>query len=199
MIGSLKRLKNYLLFAENEYVPTRIVEGVNVINPKSQAWVGLEKVIPDIVERFNIKRDSAIEFGVEHGYSTSALGSIFKDVIGVDSFEGDIHAGFDSGLFKSASEALSQYNNIRLIRSLYQDFIQESNQRFNLAHIDIIHTYEDTFACGDWAMQHCDVVVFHDTQSFVDVKKAVRDLALKYKVKFYNYPGCNGLGILAAK
>lgn len=167
------------------------------------AWKGLECVIGDIIKRFKIKTDKALEFGVEYGYSTVALSNFFTNVIGVDTFEGDQHTFHKNidGFYEGIKELLVPYKNIHLEKMSYQDYIRTKymNAPFDLIHIDIVHTYKETFECGDWAMQHADIVIFHDTESFSDVRRAVMDLAEKHKVEFYNYPKHYGLGILCRK
>jgi len=202
-IQKLKSVKNRILYGERLFLPSLIPNlDIRTIVPVSQAWVGLEKIIKPIIDHFRIGSDSAIEYGVEYGYSTSVLSNYFTKVYGVDLFIGDIHAGFNNNLFSQAKKNLELFANIQLFQSSYQDF-QANNplmlEHYNLAHIDIVHTYEDTYDCGEWAINHSDIVLFHDTQSFIEVKYAVRDLASKYKLKFYNYPYCNGLGILVPK
>jgi hypothetical protein len=66
----------------------------------------------------------------------------------------------------------------------------------DLIHTDIIHTYQHTFACGVLALQHTRCAIFHDTESFPEVKEALLDLAEISGYSFYNYPYCQGLGIL---
>jgi len=55
------------------------------------AWKGLELIIEDILEQFNIDRGSCIEFGVEFGFSAVVFSNYFKKVTGVDIFIGDEH------------------------------------------------------------------------------------------------------------
>src|ERR1700712_5015683 len=72
------------------YVPAvrppspRLVEMVS-------AWKGIDEIIPDMIQRFNLKTDRCLEFGVEHGFSTAALSAYFTSVTGVDTFKGDRH------------------------------------------------------------------------------------------------------------
>jgi hypothetical protein len=166
------------------------------VQSKSQAWVGLEKIILDIIEFSKIKTDSALEFGVEFGYSTAVFGNYFKQVTGVDIFTGDTHAGHHGDIYELTKKNLSEFPNINLIKSDYKDFIKTNDNQYDLIHVDIIHTYEDTFACGLWAAQHSNCTLFHDTQSFPDVKRAVADIAKRTNKQFYNYRKCNGLGIV---
>ena len=172
-----------------EYHPV-IIEHPKVIHVVS-AWVGIEKILKDIIIRFNLKTDIALEFGVECGYSTTALANYFKQVIGVDPFYDKV--GFR---FADVQEMLCAWNNITLHKSRFEDYILHENRYFDLIHIDIIHQYIPTYDCGDWALQHSNCVCFHDTQSFPAVMKACEDLTSKYKCRFYNYPYSNGLGIL---
>lgn len=175
------------------YTPSKIRRPENILDVPS-AWRGIESIIGDIIERFKIKTDRALEFGVEYGYSTVALSNFFKKVIGVDTFEGDEHT-LDKkipDLYELVQPLMPV--NVELIKSRYQDY--KDDGQYDLIHIDIVHNYEDTFACGDWAMQHSDLVIFHDTESFANVKRAVEDLSKKYGVEFYNYPFFYGLGIL---
>jgi len=199
----LKSIKNRVLYGEHMFIPTTAASKVPItIKPVSRAWVGLECVIQPIIDYFDIDTRCAIEFGVEYGYSTSVFANYFDKVYGIDLFIGDVHAGFNNDLYRQAKENLNPFANVYLIKSSYQDYQSRPDvdfERFNLAHVDIVHTYEDTFACGFWALNHSDIVLFHDTQSFKEVKCAVRDLASKFRLKFYNYPLYNGLGILVPK
>lgn len=175
------------------YSPTKITYPKRI--DVTSAWVGLDTILEDILSRFGVGRERALEFGVEGGFSIVALSQFFKEVIGVDTFRGDYHAGLkDEGFYEEVKRNLKEFKNITLVQSDYKDF--KSDLRFDCVHVDILHSYEDTFACGDWAMKHADLVLFHDTASFPEVFKAVSDLAEKYAVEFHNYPLNNGLGIL---
>ncbi|NJM26393.1 MAG: class I SAM-dependent methyltransferase [Bacteroidia bacterium] len=148
-----------------------------LIDSQSQAWVGLEKIILDIIEFSSIKTERALEFGVEFGYSSAVLANYFKQVRGVDIFTGDDHAGHFGDIYELTRSNLRDFDNIELIRSDYRDFIRSHDERYDFIHVDIIHTYDDTYACGLWSAQHSDCTIFHDTQSFPDVKRAVADIA----------------------
>ena len=94
---------------------------------------------------------------------------------------------------------MKEYTNIELIESTWEQWAMSvpKNSRYDLIHIDIVHDYDSTFNAGEWAVEHSDVVIFHDTISFSDVNKAVSDLSEKYEYYYYNYPLYNGLGILS--
>lgn len=165
----------------------------------SSAWGDIPTILKDIIDRFGIKQNICLEFGVEYGYSTSALSNYFDFVIGVDTFRGDEHTGNMSYIYEHTKENLKEFRNIGLIESSYQNFIKDNHEKYDLIHIDIVHKYDETYECGEWSVQHSDVVIFHDTESFPDVKRVCEDLSKKYDLEFYNYPQSNGLGILTKK
>jgi len=180
------------------YVPSNR-EWPVLATQQPSAWGNIPTILKDIIERFNVKTDSAIEFGVEFGYSTSALANYFTNVTGVDIFTGDIHAGFKGDIYDMTKEYLSTFENVSLIKQSYQDYIKDHDEQYDFAHVDIIHSYEDTYACGEWCIKHADVVIFHDTLSFPEVHKACLDLATNYNLEFYNYEESYGLGILVKR
>src|SRR5690349_15768343 len=87
------------------------------------AWTGIDLILYDIVNRFNIPQKRALEFGVEHGYSTSDLANVFDYVRVVDTFVGDQHSGFHSDDLHNVRERLRPWPNIELIQARYQDYI----------------------------------------------------------------------------
>ena len=161
------------------------------------AWKGLEEIIPDIMQRFNVGKQRCIEFGVEFGYSTVVFSNYFQEVLGIDTFEGDDHTQHRGNHFAETSDALSGFPAIQLHRSTYQDWIKTDTGTYDLAHVDIIHTYKHTYECGLWAVNHSRCAIFHDTESFLDVRRAVIDLAKTTGKQLYNYPHHFGLGIIA--
>ena len=160
------------------------------------AWKGLELIIEDIIIQFNLGRNSCIEFGVEFGYSAVVFSNYFDKVTGVDTFEGDEHTDNKLGHFDETKARLSAYKNITLFKSDYQTWIPTDTNHYDFAHVDIVHNYKETYECGLWAAQHSDCVVFHDTESFPEVRRAVIDIAKATGYKMYNYPYHFGLGIL---
>lgn len=164
--------------------------------PVATAWKGIESILGDLIERFNVRRGRCLEFGVEFGYSTAALSCFFDEVTGVDRFTGDKHTANHADIFWTTSERLARFRNIRLVRSDYRDWIAQCRETFDLIHVDIVHTYTDTFTCGLWSVQHAPCVLFHDTMSFPAVKWAVAAVARATGKRFFNFNESNGLGIL---
>ena len=188
----MKNLNSYI-----NYVP-KIRDTPKIVNVIS-AWGDIPTIIKDIITTFNINPQTALEFGVEYGYSTSTLANYFTKVIGVDTFIGDDHSGHKINHFEQTKNNLINHPNIQLVESNYQSFIKNEKNRYDLIHIDIVHTYNETFECGDWSVQHSDVVIFHDTISFPEINKVCHDLSQKYDLAWFNYSESYGLGILVNK
>ncbi|MDE3184144.1 MAG: class I SAM-dependent methyltransferase [Bacteroidota bacterium] len=192
----LQHVKDQYVDGIRTYMPKELKSFHNLPTRNFSAWKGLELIIGDVISQSEIKCESCLEFGVEYGYSTAVFANYFDKVTGVDLFTGDLHAGFKGNVFEVASANLKDFKNITLIKNDYKDFIKDHDLTYDLIHVDIIHTYEDTYECGLWAAEHSNCTLFHDTESFSSVKKAVRNIAKKTGKRFYNYPYYNGLGIL---
>lgn len=185
-----------------EYIPR--VYSEPVLHKTGSAWGEIPLIIKDIIDRFGVKGGRAIDFGTATGYSASAFANYFKNVITIDTFGGDDGSldeddpinGYDA-VCRDLKEG--GFDNIEVVKSRFEDWIEDRDERYDMIHIDIIHTYAPTFECGEWAVNHCDCVVFHDTIAFPPVMQAVSDLATKYDMEFYNYPLFWGLGILIKK
>ena len=184
------KYKDVLLYTPETYSqPAQMLDVVS-------AWKGHEQVILDIMKRFNIKNDKCLEFGVEFGYSAVVFSNYFKSVKGVDIFLGDIHTEHKGDHYEKTRSSLVKYENIELFKSDYKDWIAKDNDFYDLIHVDIIHTYEDTYKCGLWSARHSSCTIFHDTESFPEVKEAVLSIAKATGKTFYNYPEHYGLGII---
>lgn len=184
-----KRLPMETYVPNNKKKPEKTIEIIT-------AWEGLELIIEDILDRFQIGRDSCIEFGVEFGYSTVVFSNYFSKVTGVDIFIGDEHTDHKGDHYESTKSSLKEFKNIELIKSDYKDWIAKDEKQYDFAHVDIVHNYNETFECGLWAAQHTKCVIFHDTESFPEVRRAVIDIAKATNKQVYNYPYHNGLGIV---
>jgi hypothetical protein len=181
------------------YVPERLSIPSRVASVPS-AWRGIDSILPDLLDRFHVGRGTALEFGVEFGFSTVALSNYFERVVAVDHFLGDSYAGRPANsddLYNETRERFLPYPNISLHRESWENFTGHHVGGFDMCHIDIDHSYEQTWGCGFWAVQHAPVVIFHDTTSFPDdVGRAVQDLAEQFNMKLYEYDDHCGLGIL---
>jgi len=181
-----------------EYKPVRLSTPARMLEADS-AWKGLELIIEDILDRYHIGRSRCIEFGVEFGYSAVVFSNFFSEVTGVDTFVGDDHTLHKSDHYAATRERLARYPNIRLVRADYRDFIRNEHGRFDFAHVDIVHNFRETYECGLWAASHADAVIFHDTESFPGVRRAVVKIAKKTGGMLFNYPYHSGLGIIISQ
>jgi hypothetical protein len=160
------------------------------------AWRGLDALVPELISKFNIPTNKYLEFGVEFGFSATVFANYFKEVVGVDIFTGDSHAGVHDDDYKDMIEKVKPWPNIKLVKADYKDYIKNNNETFDLIHVDIIHNYKETYECGLWAAEHSKMAIFHDTKSFKKVKHAVQDIAAATGKTFHNYQYNNGLGII---
>lgn len=164
------------------------------------AWKGLERYIPSIITEFNIKPHHCLEFGVDEGYSSHVFSQLFDKVTGVDMFAGDIHIRHDHDEhFYPKIKHRFNNTNVDIIKSDFRDFIKNNTTRYDLIHVDIVHLYDDTFECTDWAVQQSDVVILHDTCSFPSINQVCVDIAAKHNIGYNNIPHHHGLGILYKK
>lgn len=169
------------------------------------AWEGLDTIILDIIERFDLRTELALELGVDQGYSISALANYFKRVVGVDTFQTNWQTGLarieDSNFERLhlVKKSLQSFPNVELILADADSFIEQEQHKYDLIHIDLNHGYEEVVKFGSWALEHSKCVIIHDTISYIDTMEACKFLESKCNISFYNYPKCNGLAILVAK
>jgi predicted O-methyltransferase YrrM len=188
------------------YTPTKIVRPDRYLEGYGSAWYGNESILQELLDRFNIGRKRAIEFGTEHGHSAIALSNFFEQVICVDPWLQEHADQTTRSMYDVAQENVKPYSNITLVRSRWQEFCgQQGFQngiptwlKPDLIHIDADHSYDECYKNGEWACENCSFVIFHDTAGFPEVRWAVSDLADKYHRKFYAYEVSWGLGILTA-
>src|SRR5271155_5894646 len=128
------------------YTPRKLVKPLRMPTVPT-AWDGNELIIEDLIERFQISPKRCIEFGVQHGWSTAALASYFTHVIGVDTFAGDKMAGVGDSdhTFNGTRGGVKSFPNITLGRTSYQDLVRKDDSEYDLVHVDIVHTFEDSY------------------------------------------------------
>ncbi len=177
------------------YVPERRQPPARMLQVES-SWKGIESVLADLICRFQLGTNRSLEFGVDTGYSTAVLSSFFASVIGVDTFTGDKHSVKHENIYLDTVKRLSPFENVRLVQSDYRDWIKQDTNSYDLIHVDIVHTYADTYACGLWSALHSQSTIFHDTESFPSVKRAVMEISRQTGKTLYNFKESFGLGIL---
>jgi hypothetical protein len=170
------------------YFPVTFVHSVHTVDVPT-AWRPNEEIINDILTRYSIDHRSMIDFGVDYGFSTSAFANYFSVVLGIDNYSVE--------MWNQARKTLKDFKNISLLRVDYKDWIKTvKDAYFDLIHIDIIHTFEDTYQCGRWAVDHASIVLFHDTISNPPVHEALMAISSETGIPYYNWPVACGLGIL---
>jgi len=194
----IKSIYRKLRYNESEYYPQTRSKPSNLIDVVS-AWKGNELIIKDIINFSKIKTDKCLEFGVDNAFSTVAFSNYFNKVTGVDIFTGDDHSGTHTDDYENVKKSVEAFDNIELVKADYKDFIKNNDEFYDLIHVDIVHSYEDTYRCGLWAAEHSDCTLFHDTISFMEVIKAVKDISKKTNKQFYHFREFYGLGILCNK
>jgi hypothetical protein len=184
------------------YTPTKIARPTRYLEGYGSAWYGNESILEEVLDRFHVGRHLAIEFGTEHGHSAIALSNFFDLVICVDPWLQEHADQTTRSMYDVVQENVKPYPNIRLVRSTWQEFCKPFRNGIpiwlkpDLIHIDADHSYDECYKNGEWACEICSFVIFHDTAGFPTVRKAVSDLADKYRRKFYAYEKDWGLGIL---
>jgi predicted O-methyltransferase YrrM len=159
------------------------------------AWTGHIIFADWLVRR--TKPEVVVDLGVDYGFSTFcfALAGI-GHVYGVDSFEGDEHAGNRNtyDLVNAKREELGM-NNVTFIKGFFDEVAKTWTNPIDILHIDGFHTYEAVKNDYDtWSkfLKPDGIVLFHDTcVPHFGVKDFFRELDLP-KV---NFSASFGLGV----
>lgn len=172
-------------------------------NYYSSAWLGHLKFAMWLVNKYKPK--VTVELGVDYGHSTFALSSEgIGNVYGIDSFEGDIHAGIRDTLkiFKDTKKYLLDTNlilkdNIYLIKGYFDNIYETFNEQIDILHIDGLHSYEAVSNdFNKWITKTHDnsIILLHDVVSFKDsVGKFFNEIP--YPKTFFTHSA--GLGIVS--
>jgi hypothetical protein len=161
------------------------------------AWKGHRKFSEWLVNEIN--PSVTVDLGVDYGYSLFCLATPNKGIVyGIDSFEGDIHAGVHPDAFEKVTEVIkqNQYTNIKLIKGFFDDVAKTWSLPIDLLHIDGLHTYEA--AMNDYQtwkrfLKDESVIIMHDVTSFKEVRRVFEDIDLP-KMMFTHSAG---LGVLS--
>ena len=124
-------------------------------------------------------------------------------VVGIDCFEGDIHAGQRSTydhVIKLRDHFKKYWNqtNVRFVKGYFEDVARSWEKPIDILHIDGLHTYEavkQDFTTWSKFLQPNGVILMHDTVSFPnDVGRFFEELP-DYK---FNFQHTHGLGVWTA-
>ena len=143
--------------------------------------------------------ETVVDLGVDYGYSTFcfALPEI-GHVYGIDSFEGDEHAGvketYDFVLKKKDELEL---DNITFIKGYFDDVVKTWEKPIDILHIDGLHTYEaakNDFEKWSPLLKENGVILMHDTMV---ERFGVKDFFEEIDLPKTNFKHCNGLGVIS--
>ena len=143
--------------------------------------------------------ETVVDLGVDYGYSTFcfALPGI-GHVYGIDSFEGDEHAGVkETYEFVLKKKDELELDNVTFIKGFFDDVVKTWNKQIDVLHIDGLHTYEavkNDFEKWTPFLKENGVILMHDTM--VD-GFGVKDFFKEINLPKTNFKHCNGLGVVS--
>ena len=170
-------------------------------NDYSSAWLGHMKFAHWLSKLLN--PSVIVDLGVDHGHSTFSFASANKGIVyGIDSFNGDIQAGFKN-TFDIVNALNDEFNNknylnnnIKFIKGYFDDVYDYFNETIDILHIDGLHTIEAVSNdYNKWITKTSEnaIILFHDVVSYPDsVGKVFNDIQYP---KFY-FTHSAGLGVV---
>jgi beta-1,4-mannosyl-glycoprotein beta-1,4-N-acetylglucosaminyltransferase len=174
---------------------------INNLHKYSSAWLGHMEFACWLVKL--LKPKIVVDLGVDFGHSTFSFAAAKEGVIyGIDSFAGDVQAGFKNTFdivhnFKNnmiKQELL--IDNITFIKGYFDDVYNTFDKVIDILHIDGLHTYESVSNdYNKWVSKTSDdaIILFHDVMSYPDTVGVVFN-NISYP-KFY-FTHSAGLGVV---
>jgi hypothetical protein len=169
------------------------------ISEKPSAWFGHGPFASQLVSL--IRPELTVDLGVDYGYSTFSFAyPRIGKVVGIDSFEGDVHAGvrdtydYVIGLKKKLDD-LYGHHEVEIIKGYFEEVARDWNRPIDILHIDGLHTYQavqQDFLTWSKFLNPGGVVLFHDTIIFKDDVGKFFDELVGHK---YNFEHWYGLGV----
>ena len=139
-----------------------------------------------------------VELGVDYGYSSFSLcidnpGTVY----GIDTFEGDEHAGHRD-VFELVLQKKNElkFVNLEIIKNTFENVARTWNKPIDILHIDGLHTYEAVKRDYDtWSpfVRDGGVILMHDIEAFGDVKRVYNESDW-FKMAYHHSAG---LGVLS--
>ena len=193
--------------AERCFQEPKIVRGIEVLKRIPSAWQGHVEFAVWLTCRFH--PEIVVDLGVDYGVSTYAWGiSGRSQVIGIDWFQGDAHAGFRDtysqvlGLGAALAAATTAESPVRIWKSSFEKAATEFHRTVDVLHLDGLHTYEAVQQdLKNWLpkLSPGGLLVMHDVQAFADsVGKAFAELPY-HKLAFDHSAGLGVASTDAAK
>lgn len=152
-----------------------------------------------IVKRKN--PEVVVDLGVDYGYSTFCFAlSKIGHVYGIDSFEGDGHAGIRNNYeYVLEKQKELELDNITFIKGYFDQVSKTWDKPIDILHIDGFHTYEavkNDYEIWSKFVKDDGVILFHDTCS-EDPTFGVKKFFDEIPLPKFNFSFSNGLGIVS--
>jgi hypothetical protein len=175
----------------------RIIDEVGVKNGHNwkdhidfAQWI-VERKTPDVI----------VDLGVDYAYSTFCFAAPkIGKVYGIDSFEGDSHAGMRN-TYDFVKEKRSEYelDNVTFIKGYFDEIAETWEEEIDILHIDGLHTYEavyNDFQTWGKFMKEDGIILMHDTKVFHG-SFGVHRLFAELDYPKVNFIVSHGLGVVA--
>jgi predicted O-methyltransferase YrrM len=142
-----------------------------ITTEKPSAWTGHREFASWLVNKVQPK--VTVDLGVDYGHSTFYLAAPgIGKVYGVDSFEGDNHAGIrDTYDYANSLKEQFDFSNVTFIKGYFDDIAKTWDKQIDILHIDGLHTYDavkNDYETWKKFLKEDSVIIFHDTVSFPD-------------------------------
>jgi len=163
-----------------------------LLNGAASAWVGHREFAIWLVKQMN--PEVTVDLGVDYGHSTFILAAPdIGKVYGIDSFEGDEHAGTrDTYSYVNYTKNFFNFDNTTFIKGYFDKVAETWTQKIDILHIDGLHTYDAVkYDYETWKqfLKDDSVILFHDVEAFKDsVGKFFNELDL-HKCQFDHSAG----------
>lgn len=166
------------------------------IEQVNSAWKGHRKFAEWLVNY--IQPTTSVDLGVDFGYSLFCLANPrIGTVYGIDSFEGDAHAGHRN-TYDSVVNVINEnnYTNIKLVKGYFDDVAKTWTTPIDILHIDGLHTTEavaNDYNTWSKFLSDSGVIIMHDTAAFKSVKNFYDSINLPK----LNFTHSAGLGVVS--
>jgi len=165
------------------------------IETLASAWKGHRSFAQWLVHELQPR--VTVDLGVDTGYSTFCWAEHNPGhVYGIDSFEGDAHAGFRNTRDQVTHDQQQLgLTNITWIQGWFDAVAKSWTLPIDILHIDGLHTYSavsEDYANWHGHVRDSGVILFHDTQAFPEIGQFFQELP-GFKHEFLHSAG---LGIV---
>lgn len=172
-----------------------------IFNVKS-AWRGHRNLARWIMQRLCPR--TVVDLGVDYGFSTLSFASYARDlgldttVYGVDTFEGEAHAG-ERNTYQHVVDLGTELglSNLELIKGYFSEVARSWTRPIDVLHIDGLHTYEavsEDFYTWVRFVSDGGLILMHDT---CVPHFGVRRLFDEIDLPKLNFRIWNGLGVVS--